>query len=164
MTRIGSVCLLVAWLLFSPAVAAENQTAAPPAKSSAAASDQGAKDLERHLIAPCCWRETLDVHTSPLTTLLRAEIRARLAGGESADQIESDLVGRYGPRLRANLPQSLGIWLAVLAGFAGGLLLLAFGRRLRKSNHKEPAQTQLGTQRHTDSDYEWQLDEDLEHD
>ena len=98
--------LLVAFSLLSLA------EAAPAPFDAAGSSDtrNGARSPRAGAASArsCCWRETLDVHTSPLTTQLRAEIRTRMAAGEGAEQIERDLIARYGPRLRANLPESLG--------------------------------------------------------
>jgi cytochrome c-type biogenesis protein CcmH len=138
--------------------------AAPAIAASAAdpAIEIRARELERRLLAPCCWRETLDVHTSPLSTQLRSELRARLAAGESAPQIEDALVARYGPRLRAQLPDSLGIWLAVAIGLGGAAILCAFGRRRREPVGPSPPPS--GAPPARDADYEWQLDQDLRHD
>lgn len=82
-----------------------------------------------HLLAPCCWRETLDVHASPLADQLRAEVRRREAAGESPEAIESALVARYGPRLRTHVPESLGTALAILVGLCGAAALARFARR-----------------------------------
>ncbi len=60
-----------------------------------------AHELETHLMAPCCWRQTLADHESPLANELRGEIRQRLAAGEVADAIDADLVDRYGARIHA---------------------------------------------------------------
>lgn len=73
-------------------------------RSAAAAGadlERHAKSLEQQLLAPCCYQQTLDVHSSDLTSVLRREIRDRLLKGESADGIEHDLVSRYGARIRA---------------------------------------------------------------
>ncbi|MGN6108576.1 MAG: cytochrome c-type biogenesis protein [Kofleriaceae bacterium] len=91
--------------------------------------------LERRLIAPCCWRQTLEDHESPVATSLRAEIRARLAAGEPAAAIELDLVGRYGERVRA-LPEGRDPkWViatgTAVASFAGMGVLIGLVRRRR---------------------------------
>lgn len=130
-------------------------------------AEQAARELERGLLAPCCWRETLDVHTSPQVTELRAEIRRRLAQGESGGQIEADLVARYGARMRAHLPGSLGSWLVVLVGVVGGLLL--YSLRRRRASPPPPAPSDAAPARgeqasrtdSADKEYEWQLDQDL---
>lgn len=78
--------------------------------------------LERRLIAPCCWRQTLEDHESPVATALRAEIRARIAAGEPAAAIESDLVGRYGERVRA-LPEGRDPKWVIATGTAAASLV-----------------------------------------
>ncbi len=103
-----------------------------------AATTTAAVELERRLIAPCCWRETLDVHSSPTATELRREIRTRLQAGESAVAIESTLVARYGSKLRANLPDKLGYLLFGLFLISGLFAVLwlriqALPRRTRTS-------------------------------
>ena len=79
------------------------------------------QDLEERLMAPCCWQQTLDVHASPLATELRAEIKQRLVRGESVETIETDLVGRYGERMRAGG----GPFLRYVGPFVGVVALAA---------------------------------------
>jgi len=120
-------------------------TATPPPDASITAA---AVDLERRLIAPCCWRETLDVHTSPTATELRHEIRSRLQAGESSLAIEKSLVARYGPKLRATLPDNLGYWLFALV-VAGGLLAVRWLRiqdLQRKAKGARPTSSPLHAQ------------------
>ena len=111
---------------FALALALVTGCAAPPAPSPAAR-------VERRLLAPCCWNQTLDIHESDLATSLRSEIRQRVARGESPEAIERDMVSRYGERVRAAPAQRdplLAIALAVSALFALiALALIARGRR-----------------------------------
>jgi cytochrome c-type biogenesis protein CcmH len=60
-----------------------------------------AHELETKLYAPCCWRQTLADHESPLAAELRGEIAKRLAAGEAPAAIEGAFVERYGERIRA---------------------------------------------------------------
>jgi cytochrome c-type biogenesis protein CcmH/NrfF len=131
-------------------------------------TERSAREIERRLIAPCCWRETLDVHASPLATQLRAEIRSRIAKGEVGERIENELVTRYGSRMIAHIPESQGAWLVALVGCAGALLLYVLAHRPAPA----PAQDSSGERsRRTetagmaapleDQDYRWQLDKDL---
>lgn len=106
--------LLAPLLLLTVLCAGASATPQPDASITAAAVD-----LQRRLIAPCCWRETLDIHTSPTATELRHEIRSRLQAGESSLAIERSLVDRYGPKLRATLPDNLGYWLCALVVASG---------------------------------------------
>lgn len=57
--------------------------------------------VEGHLLAPCCYLQTLDVHQSELADTLRAEVRARVAAGDAPADIEDDFAARYGERVRA---------------------------------------------------------------
>ena len=94
-----------------------------------------AGDLEDRLLAPCCWRQSLRDHESPVATELRSEIRARVAAGETTSAIEADLVGRYGVEIRA-LPSGKDprwmIGAVVGAGVLGGLVVLAVILRRRR--------------------------------
>lgn len=59
------------------------------------------EELEAMFVAPCCFKQTLDVHASPLADQLRLELRERLSKGEAAASIEADFVKRYGEKVRA---------------------------------------------------------------
>src|SRR5688500_9072617 len=89
MTSRRSILLALA----SPAVLA--------ACGSSAGSADRARDIERRILAPCCWRQTLEDHESELAHALRAEIEDRVAAGEASSAIEDDLVRRYGDKVRA---------------------------------------------------------------
>lgn len=81
---------------------------------------EGASRLEGRIMAPCCWMQTIDIHGSPISDELRAEIRRRLKAGESPDAIEASFVQRYGPKIRA-VPD------AVPLGGVATVLAVAFG-------------------------------------
>lgn len=114
--------------------------AAPPAVQGGPAS---AARIERRLLAPCCWNQTLDIHESDLATSLRTEIRQRVAQGEAAEHIEQDMVARYGERVRATPSQRdplLAIALAVSALFALiALWLLTRAKRSTEQRAQDPA-------------------------
>lgn len=138
------------------------QTQAPGVESPPL-SASAAHEIESRLISPCCWRETLDLHQSPIAAELRREIRTRLAASESAAAIEDSLVARYGPKVRATLPDKLGYLLFGLFG-AGGLFALAL-LRIRHSTRgttvtgisaQEPQLASADRQR-----FEDQIDDDL---
>lgn len=97
------------------------------------AVEERAQELERHLLAPCCYRETLDVHESQGASALRKEIRRRLSAGESAAQIEASLLAKHGAKMRAELPGNLGYVLAALLFLGGPVLLWLVGRGLQRS-------------------------------
>lgn len=118
---------------------------APEERPAASAADDGgyvpgAAALEGRIMAPCCWQQTIDIHGSEIANQLRAEIRSRLRGGESADAIQASLVERYGPRILAVPPDSplkkIAVGLSVLFGVAGvgAVFLLLRWQRQAASN------------------------------
>lgn len=125
-----------------------------------------ARAIEATLLAPCCFNGTLDTHDSPLAHDLRDEIEKRVAGGKSTGAVEADLVGRYGPRIRA-LPNprvfTIGI-ATVLAGVGlAGLALLVrvrAWRRPRQVGGRE-AKTDAATPEPPRDAYDDRLDHEL---
>lgn len=108
---------------------------APSEKDSMPAA--GEVTLERRLLAPCCWNQTLDMHESDLASSLRREVRARLHAGEPASTIEDDMVARYGERIRAvdkgHDPGGAMPFLVGLGALSIGALLVVMVRRWRRS-------------------------------
>lgn len=101
-----------------------------------------AKELEGRLLAPCCWKQTLDVHASPKADELRAEIRKRIRAGESPEAVEADIVKRYTPKILAiphkGFLEPVGI--AILSGAGVALVgLIVLGRRRLVARKEEPA-------------------------
>lgn len=138
---------------------------APAAQASA---QDRARELAKRLKAPCCWRETLDVHESPVAASLRKELRQRLAEGESAGAVEADLVRRYGPGIRASLPVHLGYVLFGGAFLIGALALSLVARKQRaapvaaKMQETRPSQVAPPASQIERQQLEDRLDEDLE--
>jgi cytochrome c-type biogenesis protein CcmH len=98
------------------------------------------------LIAPCCWKQTADVHSSEAAEKIKAEIRASLSAGLNEEQIIDHFVAEYGKRILA-IPKPEGfdltLWiLLALVVLIGGLLLLFYLRRIAKystkSTHSQP--------------------------
>lgn len=133
--------------------------------SVALARSRRAVELETRLFAPCCYVQTLDVHESGLADALRHEIERRLQAGEGAQQIEDDLVTRFGERIRAvprgsdprsQIPLTVGIALSV------GLLVL--GLLALRWQRRQLHGTSAGTDRPAvagDLDFDQELDEAL---
>ncbi len=126
---------LRAWILGLVLVALA--VSAPPAAAapSAASVERAANELSERLVSPCCWRESLRSHPSPLADELRREIRTRIAAGERTGAIEADLIARYGPRIRAfsagwDPRRTVGaVFLAAFAGILVGFVWWARRRR-----------------------------------
>lgn len=92
-----------------------------------------ALELERRILAPCCYRQSLEDHESPIARMLRQEIERRIAAGEPAEDIENDLVQRYGMNVRAAPPARWAVVLTVIATIAAGMMLV-----LRLVRRKDP--------------------------
>ena len=58
-----------------------------------------ARRIEARFVAPCCWRENLAVHDSPVAKQLRSEIERLVASGQTESQIVDEYVARYGERI-----------------------------------------------------------------
>jgi cytochrome c-type biogenesis protein CcmH len=96
----------------------------------------GADRLEGRIRAPCCWNQTLDIHSSEVSSALKREIRQRLRRGETPDTIEASIVARYGEKVLAVPDKSplkgFAVALAAAMGFAGvaaGFMLVRWRRR-----------------------------------
>ncbi|MFW6049971.1 MAG: cytochrome c-type biogenesis protein [Myxococcota bacterium] len=129
--RIPSCFVLVLALVAAPVAALAGEERA------AGASERSAAELALagRLLAPCCWKQTIDVHTSDEARQLRREIRTRLARGERAEAIEADIVERYGERILAVPEESpLSAVAAALLGLVGvaGIAVLLLGLRWRR--------------------------------
>ncbi len=110
--------------------------------ATAALADEDATSLIARLRAPCCWNQTLDVHSSPTADGLRDEIRRRFSAGETVPAIEADVVKRYGERIRA-VPSAgfltpLGVF-GMMAGVFGLIATVAVGVRLTRRKVDGPA-------------------------
>jgi len=80
----------------------------------------GERDLLQRLFSPCCYRETLDVHASPIADELRIEIHERLGRGETPDSILADMVSHYGEDVLTKPPRTL----TAVALFGGAALFV----------------------------------------
>ena len=115
--------------------------------------------VESHLLAPCCWQQTLDVHDSEISRVLRAEVRERLAAGESSDAIEDSLVQRFGERMRAVPRKDPTPWFALVSVFvvcAAGVAALVVVRRKARDTGRRPLVPATGV-----DPYDAALDDEL---
>ena len=81
------------------------------------------RDIEDHLIAPCCWTQPISQHESGIAEQMREEVRTMVAAGKSRDEILDYFVAQYGERILA-APRAEGFnllvyilpWVALIAG------------------------------------------------
>jgi len=106
-----------------------------PLAANPAQGDPRLEGLFRRFIAPCCWRENLLTHQSPLADELRGRIRQLVAEGKSDRDIQNVLTEQYTTRVLALPEGTKGQWLhwtPVAAGLTGlGILGLIIQRSLR---------------------------------
>lgn len=130
-----------------------------PLASSVHAEDGGevgrqAHALSRDLMSPYCPGRTLADCPSPNAAQVREEIRTRMRGGESTQEIRADLESRFGAAVRG-VPQSILGWaIPGLILAAGGLVLAIALRRLSARPAPGPA-------RQADPELERRLDAEL---
>ena len=63
-----------------------------------------ARAIDAMLIAPCCFTQQVSVHPSPAAEDVRRDVRARLAAGQTRQQILDTYLARYGTRILAAPP------------------------------------------------------------
>lgn len=118
--------------------------------------------LEERLLAPCCWRQTLADHDSPLARSLRAEIGARLEAGEPAAAIERDLVARHGEAIRALPAGGDPRWIiGVVVATAALASLLAIALAMRRRRRRTPPRPAARPASAADERYADRLDDEL---
>lgn len=66
--------------------------------------EREARAIEALLIAPCCFSQQVSVHQSEAAAEVRRDVRARLATGQTREQILEAYVSRYGKRVLAEPP------------------------------------------------------------
>lgn len=98
--------------------------------------EREAREIEAMLIAPCCFSQQVSVHQSAAADEVRRDVRARLAAGQTRQQIVDAYVSEYGARILAEPPAStLTFYVPPLLGFvaSAGLLVFAVRRFARRS-------------------------------
>lgn len=138
-------------LLFPLAV-----TAAGPLRGDPANGDPRLTHLFSSFVAPCCWRENLLTRQSPKADELRADIRRRIAAGDSDNQIKVALLSQYSRRILATPDGPAGRWLTwtpVAVGVAGLAAIALVVHRLRRAHHRPQPATALPLP----PDSEWDL-------
>ena len=81
-------------------------------------------ELERELVCPTC-DTTLSMSNAPIADRMRADIRERIAAGQTKSEIKAALVEQFGEAVLAAPPRSgfnLLAWLLPLGGIAAAAL------------------------------------------
>ncbi len=94
--------------------------------AAARADTPNAADLEAELVCPVC-ETTLDQSNAPVAERMKAFIRARIAAGDSAQEIKDALVAEFGPGVLAKPPDGgfgLLAWLLPLAALLAGAVVV----------------------------------------
>jgi len=82
--------------------------------------ERAAEAIDAALVAPCCFMQQVSVHPSRAAEEVRLDVRARLAAGQSRQQILDAYVARYGRRILAEpSPSGFGVML-----YGGSIVLL----------------------------------------
>jgi cytochrome c-type biogenesis protein CcmH len=110
----------------------------------ALAAPPKAADLESELVCPVC-ETTLDQSNAPVALRMKAFVRARIAAGDSEQQIKDALVAQFGPEVLAKPPDGgfgLLAWLLPLLALAAGaiavaVLIRSWSRRRERSAPSE---------------------------
>lgn len=129
------------------------------AASAASAGRPNAADLEAKFVCPVC-ETTLDQSNAPIAEKMKAFIRARIAAGDSEQEIKDALVAQFGPDVLAT-PRKSGFgllaWLVPLVLLVAGGVVLAVLIRGWSSRRGElpPAEPPV------DAELDRRLDEEL---
>lgn len=126
-TRLAVAGLTVLVVVGAPVPATSQQPELDPEHAAIARS------IESQLIAPCCFRQTIAEHQSPLAESIRAEVRQMVAAGAGEQEVVSHFVDTYGEAILA-APRAGGVNLLayIVPGlvFAAGLAIVLL--RLRR--------------------------------
>ena len=108
---------------------------APASGAQTAPASETEREIEDHLIAPCCWTQPVSQHYSEAADTIRKEVHEMVAAGKSRDAIMNYYVSKYGERILIT-PRPKGFnalvyilpWLALILG---AWLLILLLKRLR---------------------------------
>ena len=117
---------------------------------SSSAAPPKAANLESELVCPVC-ETTLDQSNAPIAQRMKAFIRARIAAGDSEQEIKDALVAQFGTEVLAEPPGGgfgLLSWLLPIGALVVGALVVAFLIRTwsRRRPPPEPADDRLDPQ------------------
>jgi cytochrome c-type biogenesis protein CcmH len=117
---------------------------------SSSAAPPKAADLESELVCPVC-ETTLDQSNAPIAQRMKAFIRARIAAGDSEDEIKGALVAQFGTEVLAKPPGGgfgLLAWILPLGALVVGAVAVAVLIRMwsRRRPPPEPEEERLDPQ------------------
>jgi len=115
--------------------------AATPAET--ASPRERIERLEKGLLAPCCYSESLFRHSSEVARKMRAEIAQWVAEGKSDREILDTYKKQYGARVLAEPEGSTWWWSVVVPCCALALgmgIAIVVVRRWRRAPRAQPAQ------------------------
>jgi cytochrome c-type biogenesis protein CcmH len=129
-------------------------------------------DLERSLVAPCCWNMTIDHHDSPASREVRQKISEMIDQGKTKAEILAYFTSqpRYGERILASPSQDtllgkVAYWISGVALVLGaGIVALVLKRVVRPSVAKtKPGESSatIATQQDAPSSWEKQVEDEL---
>jgi len=143
------------------ALAAALALVAAPAAAIASERHPSLNELEGRVMCPTCKGETLDESDAPAAQRLKQYIAARIAAGDSRNEIERKLVANFGPTILASPPKhgfDLLAWLLPIVGILAGAVVLALAaRRWARVREPEPATARAPL----DPELERRLDDEL---
>jgi cytochrome c-type biogenesis protein CcmH len=91
--------------------------------------------LQKSLLAPCCWNESVATHRSEVSLSMRAEIARMVSEGKADQEILDHYKQQYGARILVEPEGSKWWWMHTIPFVMIGLGVLAvvlFIRRLRR--------------------------------
>lgn len=98
--------------------------------------------IARELMCPVCAGQTVAESNAQLAVQMREEIRARLARGETREQILAYFVGQFGESVLAAPPKrgaGLVLWLTPVAALLiGVVVMLRYLRRITRPSAPAP--------------------------
>jgi cytochrome c-type biogenesis protein CcmH len=124
------------------------------------AAPPNAADLEAELVCPVC-ETTLDQSNAPVAERMKTFIRARIAAGDSEQEIKNALVAQFGSGVLAEPPGGgfgLLAWLLPLAALAAGAVAVAI--LVRAWSRRGPQQPPSSAER-LDPELERLVDDEL---
>jgi cytochrome c-type biogenesis protein CcmH len=111
--------------------------------------------LCQKLIAPCCWSQTLEFHTSSEADQARSEVAGLIRAGKSDREILDAFVRRYGERI---LSEPEGLKWVVLTAVPIVTLILAsifVSRFVLRHRRREPVAI-VENKMELDPDWDWE--------